>query len=82
MSKQRILVIDDDPAIRKGILHTLRFNGYDTLEAADHATGLQLALAEAYDLPWLTHDTDAHKERICELLSRWIGGSPIAPQSL
>jgi hypothetical protein len=39
-------------------------------------------LAEAYDLPWLTHDTDAHKERICELLSRWIGGSPIAPQSL
>jgi predicted esterase YcpF (UPF0227 family) len=36
-------------------------------------------LAEAHDLPWLTHDTDAHKERICQMLDRWIGGSPIAP---
>lgn len=35
-------------------------------------------LAEAYDLQWLTHDTDAHKERIGELLNRWIGGAPLA----
>jgi hypothetical protein len=37
-------------------------------------------LAEAYDLPWLTHNTDDHKERVCELLNRWIGGRPITPQ--
>lgn len=35
------------------------------------------ALAEAYDLSWLTHDTDRNKERICELLSRWISGAPM-----
>ncbi len=34
-------------------------------------------LAEAHDLAWLTHDTDAHKERICELLSRWIEGASL-----
>jgi hypothetical protein len=34
-------------------------------------------LAEARDFPWLTHDTDAHKERICEMLNRWIDGLPI-----
>lgn len=40
-------------------------------------------LAEAYDFPWLTHDTDAHKERICELLDRWISGVPLgAAQSV
>ena len=50
MDKQRILVIEDDPAIRRGVLHSLRFNGYETLEAEDDRIGLELALAEAYDL--------------------------------
>jgi DNA-binding response OmpR family regulator len=50
MDKQRILVIEDDPAIRKGVLQSLRFNGYETLEAADDQIGLQLALGEAWDL--------------------------------
>lgn len=36
-------------------------------------------LADAYDLSWLTHDMDRHKERICELLNRWIEGVPIQP---
>ncbi len=31
------------------------------------------ALADAHDLPWLSHDTDAHKERICGLLTEWMG---------
>jgi pimeloyl-ACP methyl ester carboxylesterase len=41
-------------------------------------------LAEAYDLVWLTHDTDTHKERISALLKRWIAGDPLvdAAQSL
>jgi DNA-binding response OmpR family regulator len=50
MARLRVLVIEDDDAIRRGILDTLRFHGYDTLEAADHRSGLDLALAEAYDL--------------------------------
>ncbi len=50
MSKQRILVVEDDAAIRRGILASLRFNGYDTLEASDDGVGRELALREAYDL--------------------------------
>jgi hypothetical protein len=34
-------------------------------------------LAEAHECPWLSHDTDLHKERICEMLKRWIVGVPI-----
>jgi DNA-binding response OmpR family regulator len=50
MDKQRILVIEDDPAIRRGILQSLRFNGYETLEAEDDRIGLELALTERFDL--------------------------------
>lgn len=50
MEKQRILVIEDDPAIRLGILHSLHFNGYEVLEAPDGLEGLKSALAGAYDL--------------------------------
>lgn len=50
MSKQRILVIEDDAAIRRGILASLRFHGFDTLEAADDGVGRELALRETYDL--------------------------------
>lgn len=50
MVKQRILVVEDDPAIRKGVLQSLRFNGYDTLEAGDGPEGLRLALDGGFDL--------------------------------
>jgi DNA-binding response OmpR family regulator len=50
MSQQRILVIEDDPAIRRGIVDALRFAGYEPLEAARGDTGLQTALAREFDL--------------------------------
>lgn len=50
MTKQRILVIEDDAAIRRGILAGLRFNGYATLEAADDGVGREMALRESFDL--------------------------------
>ncbi len=34
-------------------------------------------LAEAHDLPWLTHDTKAHKHRIIPLLLDWLEGHSI-----
>ncbi|MDA7950210.1 MAG: response regulator transcription factor [Pirellulaceae bacterium] len=45
-----VLTIEDDSAIRKGIVDALSFNGYQTLEAADGKAGMALALRPCYDL--------------------------------
>lgn len=48
--KPRILVVEDDAAIRRGIVDALQFEGYQTLEAACGKSGREQALAEACDL--------------------------------
>jgi DNA-binding response OmpR family regulator len=50
MSQQQILTIEDDPAIRRGIVDALRFAGYRPLEAADGRQGLAMALSREFDL--------------------------------
>ena len=50
MSRHCILTIEDDPAIRRGVVDALRFAGYDTLEAADGRAGLDMALKRHFDL--------------------------------
>lgn len=50
MTKQQILTIEDDPAIRRGIVDALRFAGYQALEAADGRQGMEMALSRHYDL--------------------------------
>lgn len=45
-----VLVVEDDAAIRRGIVDTLRFAGYGVLEAGDGAAGLSVALAAGPDL--------------------------------
>jgi DNA-binding response OmpR family regulator len=50
MSRTRILTIEDDPAIRRGIVDALRFAGYETLEAGDGDAGLELAVKGQFDL--------------------------------
>ncbi|HUT14217.1 MAG TPA: response regulator transcription factor [Thermoguttaceae bacterium] len=50
MARQRILTVEDDSAIRRGIVDALRFAGYDVLEAADGQTGREMALRRHYDL--------------------------------
>jgi len=50
MSRERILTIEDDPAIRRGIVDALRFAGYRTLEAADGEAGMEMALRRQFDL--------------------------------
>jgi DNA-binding response OmpR family regulator len=50
MPPQTILVIEDDSAIRRGVLDTLAFAGYTTLQAGDGETGTEMALRSAYDL--------------------------------
>lgn len=48
MSEITILVIEDDPAIRRGIVDVLEYAGYRTLEAPDGHVGMNLALKANY----------------------------------
>lgn len=50
MHKARIVVVEDEPAIRRGITEALRLTGYDVSEAADGVTGLREATSGAVDL--------------------------------
>lgn len=45
-----VLVVEDDAAIRRGLVDALRFHGCTVLEAADGAAGLALAVESACDL--------------------------------
>src|SRR5207247_9938215 len=46
----RILIVDDEPEMVRGLEDNLRFEGYQTLSAGDGRRGLELALTEAPDL--------------------------------
>src|SRR5436309_1046132 len=50
MLAARIAVIEDEPAIRRGVADALRFADYDVAEAADGAAGLETALRRHVDL--------------------------------
>jgi len=50
MPHKRILTIEDDLSIRRGIVDALTFHGYQVVEAADGTTGLEKALYHDYDL--------------------------------
>ena len=48
--RRQLLVIEDDAAIRRGIVDALRFNGFDVIEAADGHEGKAQALSLDCDL--------------------------------
>ena len=50
MNSKRILVVEDDSAIRRGLVDALQFAGYEVLEAANGQDGLRLALRSTFDL--------------------------------
>jgi DNA-binding response OmpR family regulator len=50
MTQHQVLVIEDDAAIREGIVDALDFDGYATLEAGDGDDGLEQALRSSCDL--------------------------------
>jgi two-component system response regulator RegX3 len=49
-SKIRILVVEDDPALQRGLLDVLVFNGYEAEGEADGAAGLAAGLGRSFDL--------------------------------
>jgi DNA-binding response OmpR family regulator len=50
MPPHRIVVVEDEPAIRRGLVDLLRASGYDVAEAADGARGLEEAARPGVDL--------------------------------
>jgi len=47
---KKILIVDDENSLRKGIVMSLRSKGFMTLEAEDGAVGLELATSHVPDL--------------------------------
>ena len=50
MSRRCILTIEDDPAIRRGIVDALEYAGYEVLQAGEGIDGAHLAVHRQYDL--------------------------------
>src|SRR5262245_57614038 len=50
MPKARIVVVEDESAIRRGVSDALRLSGYEVTEAPDGAAGLREAAAAGVDL--------------------------------
>jgi len=50
VNTQRILVVEDDSAIRQGIVDALRFAGYDTLQCPTGTEGMREAARATIDL--------------------------------
>jgi DNA-binding response OmpR family regulator len=50
VSARRVLVVEDDPAIRRGLVDALGFEGYAVEETADGKQALALASAGDFDL--------------------------------
>ncbi len=50
MSNPTILVVEDDDAVRRGVVDTMKFAGYQVLADPDGRTGREAALTATYDL--------------------------------
>lgn len=50
MPARTVLVIEDDPAIRRGVVDTLAAGGFATIESANGEEGLRLAMVREPDL--------------------------------
>ncbi len=51
--KPRVLIIDDEDAVRSSLKMIFEYEGYETVQAANGPVGLKLAAAEAPDLVFL-----------------------------
>ena len=77
MPRRKILVIEDDRAIREGILDALELSGFEVLWAADGKAGMQAALRKRYDL--LLLDLVLPGPQGLEILEALRAGRPTQP---
>jgi DNA-binding response OmpR family regulator len=76
MSKT-VLVVEDDPAICRGLVDALQFAGYQVIACEDGADGLQTALSAELDLVVL--DVMLPKKNGFEILAEIRGARPLLP---
>lgn len=72
-----ILTIEDDAAIRRGIVDALQYAGYSVREASDGATGVRLAIEQQIDLVLL--DLALPKLRGLDALKQMRAAKPTLP---
>jgi DNA-binding response OmpR family regulator len=77
MPKAHIVVVEDEPAIRRGVSDALRLSGYEVTEAPDGAIGLREAAAAGVDLVLL--DIMLPKRDGLEVLSELRRTNPTRP---
>jgi DNA-binding response OmpR family regulator len=77
VAKPRVLVVEDDAAIRQGMVDALRFEGYDVEQAADGKAGMDAALGAPVDLVLLDLVLPGHGG--LEILSEVRGSRPTLP---
>lgn len=77
MPKARIVVVEDEPAIRRGVSDALRLSGYEVTEAPDGATGLHEAAGAGVDLVLL--DIMLPKRNGLDVLSELRRANPTRP---
>jgi DNA-binding response OmpR family regulator len=77
MPKARIVVVEDEPAIRRGLSDVLRLSGYEVTEAPDGASGLREATAAGVDLVLL--DIMLPKRDGLEVLAELRRSNPTRP---
>lgn len=74
---RHILTVEDDSAIRRGIVDSLRFAGYQVSEAANGSDGVEMALGQNIDL--LLLDLVLPKLSGLDILKRVRGVRPTLP---
>src|SRR5437016_5084846 len=77
MPKARIVVVEDEPAIRRGVSDALRLSGYEVTEAPDGNAGLREAASAGVDLVLL--DIMLPKRDGLEVLSELRRTNPTRP---
>jgi DNA-binding response OmpR family regulator len=75
MNRQRVLVIDDQPTIRRFVEIVLEHRGYQVMQAADGAEGLDLAFRHRPDLVLLDHSLPTMSGE--QVAQRLPGGTPV-----
>lgn len=74
----RVLVVEDDPALRAALRHGLSLEGFSVDTAADGTDALHAVEATAFDVVVLDRDLPGvHGDEVCAVLAKTPGAPPV-----